>query len=346
DFRYIQAIIFQNLTFSKQKILFTGGGVDEKAMLDRLLTYLEQFDNHEKQLLKEKNFAAIINLHTLFSIGRNKEFLGKMDDDGSFNELAYEVMKFNRFRMSMEIEFKVESETIIASGTLKAVNDFYVSLAPEDKKFQLFATNTKYLNDEEGKYYVPLKITGGHKDQKEEDDKWVPYEYTGPEDVISVFPIVRMSFCNDEIDSVYLSIFRYRDDNYMDKAGRFPKAYTIDFIGWVNLLSMDPEGAEASVKGGIEIAGNLMRISNLTVASKGNAIIDKWRTNEAKMLEGRRQGVNFSKLAVSNKAILTFDANTSGDVLFTAETNITQDGDFALKKGLVRIKVVHDPVKE
>jgi len=344
DFRYAQAIIYENLSLARQENLIALTQTEDELIFEKLIKYINLFDAHVKKQLKEGNYSVLMSALQLLALSKQKQYLGEPDDQANYVELLQAIRKFNRFRLTMEIDFAVASESIVATAQLSTPAEVFVSLGMNGCKYMLYATGTNYMNDEELKYYVPLIARGGVKNQKEEDDKWVRYGYTGPKELMTVFPPVTIGFCEDSPDSVSLSIIRFKAENYGDSAGKFPYAYTIDLGGYVNLLVLNQEGAEASVPEALEIAKGMMQVQQTSVSAYQSEILDRMATAYKRQILMRQKQIEFDKLAARNKVLLLFNANKSGEELFSAETNYTKSGEeLSITKGIVRINVVHAP---
>jgi uncharacterized protein (DUF1330 family) len=344
DFRYMQTIIGESLSLARQENLIGSGSDEDQFVFEKLIKYIDKYLAHSLKEMEEEKYPAFLNAMHLFALCRQKQFLAEPEDQSNFIELSQALHRFNRFRLSMEIDFAVTSESLKATAVLSTPKDVFVSIGMEGCKYNLFLTNTHYLDGEETEYYIPLIMQGGIKSQKEEDDKWVTYSYSGPKELMTLFPPTAIGLCSDQPDSISLSLIRYRESNLESFAGALPKAYTIDLGGLINLLILNPEGAEASVTGAREIALEMLKINSSTVSGYKSAVLDKIATAYHRFLVMKQKQIDFSRLAASNNLVLEFQTNESGEEFFTAETNYTRSGEaLSVSKGKVNVKVTHAP---
>lgn len=190
------------------------------------------------------------------------------------------------------------------------------------------------------------KLARRSKKQKEEDDKWVSYNYSGPKDILGLFPVFSISFCDDAKDSVFMQPpINKPEDMALVTANSVAKAYTIDHTAFLGGLFL--KGTEESAVEGEEIALETIAAysANHLETPTGNAKLDKLQS-EYNLAEKTKELQNKMSIAINqSSALILFDAQNKNEDIVDAEVSPshTMPESEQKVKGKIKIKVVHDP---
>lgn len=313
---------------------------------------MDGFDEYLQHQMDLKNYNTVFNLAFIIGMERQKQLLGAGEENGlSFLDKFW---AFNRFKMSMDMDFDLvfkdsENKPVLkANGATGTMQNVYVSLGLIDCKFQLFLTNTNYENGEESEFRIPLSAKGGTKSIKDEKDRWVTYSYSGPKEMLAIFPATRISFCNNsQPDSMYVQTIRYKTDDLSVYAKSVQNAYTIDFLAYANNLFATPsqllEATDEMKNFGME----MMQVYSSSQIDQptGNPVLDKMQNNYNLVVKQQQLQSKLSEAAMMPKTLILFDAKNNDNTLIDAETDTAhKDQQMELTKGIIKVKVVHNPL--
>lgn len=350
DFSRVPALLQISIAVERQKQLL-GVHASDNSM-QKISSMLDGFDEYMQHQMDLKNYNTVLNIAFVLGMERQKQLLGAGEDEGK--PYLDRLFAFNRFKLTMDMDFDLlfknseEEPTLKANGTTGTAQNVYVSLGFVDCKYQLYLTNTDYKNAEESAYRIPLTAKRGTKSVKDDEHKWVTYSYSGPKEMLVVFPELKISFCdNSQPDSMYVETIRYKADDLSEYASSVQKGYTIDFMGYANNLFMNISQLEASIDETKNIG--LEMLKTLTTPqikqSTGNATLDQLQNDYNMVVKQQQLQTQLSATAMMPKTLILFDAKNNDNVVIDAETNTAhKNGQMELVKGLIKVKVVHDPL--
>jgi hypothetical protein len=247
-------IVIENLLFlQSQKKRYLG--IVDNSYTNRIRNKLTEYKNeitlYYEKCMNDKDYDWALNDELITAYNRHY----KLSYGGNADPLAGLVSRikaFNRFSLTIDLDFDVELKTgddqlIEANGKLTNKNKIYVSLGRAGNcTWQLFLTNTDYNKADETSFRLPLIVRNGIKSTYFKNPlRVVKASYSGPQDVLMVFPYSKMNFCNMQqgvSDTIVVDLLRYKTENvsmYRPRA----EEYSVDLMIFVNKLFMSYEMA-------------------------------------------------------------------------------------------------------
>lgn len=348
---FMQDCVFNiSMKFERQKQLLG----KEPGDLDVVTDLLEgpEFENYINEEIKKKDWDVIFNLSILLGRERQALLLGADGTAERLNQLVQRIMKLNRFALTAGIEFNIEVTddgklVTKASGKTETSDKTFVSLVRTKNgcKWTLMLSEPDYGNAKPADFYIPMKVTTGIKSVKDDKDKWIDYTYSGPKDILLPLPVFRIDFSEGgQQDSATLAPARYLPD--ADLSGNIAEAYKSDLLGFMNLVlnvaSEEPGKSKDIMAVANEMMGMVPRLTNMSSSS----IPLEGLKNKYVMVHLKQDAEQKTAVAsFSSKAVILFNAVNNSSVLIdqTIDTK-HKDGDIELTKGIIKIKVVHDPL--
>lgn len=344
NFDYIPLLIQQTASYYRMLELLDDQR-ETKSLFQKISEYLKSFDQYLYKQFLESNHRLVLNMPQIMAVYTEQELLSGESKHAWY--LDNLINNYNRFKFNMTVDVNVTSENIKAGAAIDSKPDFYVAMGIDSCRYFMTVAGVDYRTAEESEVYVPFNArSGSRKSQKEEDDKWVNYSYSGPQDLMSVFPAIKIDFCDEGApDTCRLSIFRFKKEITSADIGKFPQAYSIDFPGYLNLLLMNTEAGEESAPEMSIIGNQMMAIHAANYSQTGDANYDGLREAYTKFIEQDRLQKQLFELMITNKTQLLFQANDVGTTLIRAEDNFQlSHGEWSVDKGVVRLLVTHSPL--
>jgi hypothetical protein len=190
-----------------------------------------------------------------------------------------------------------------------------------------------------------MNAKGGVKKQKEEDDKWVSYNYSGPKDLLGLFPPVSISFCNEEKDTLYLQPPINKPESLTTiTASAVTKAYTVDHTGYLAMLFL--KATEEAANEGKDLALQMIALYSAAdhlETPTGNATLDKLQSEYNLSVKSKELQDKMSTAINRNALMVLFNAQNNNELIVDAETSPSHTVDEFAVKGKVKIRIVHDP---
>jgi hypothetical protein len=349
-----EIVISAILGLARQKVLLGLSGEDESTPE---FDFLKVFDDYIKQEIAAKNYNVVFNYALILGHARQKALLGVIDE-GHEMDLVADVTNLNRFALTMELEFQLvwkdtdDKDMMRATGYLSTPQKTYVSLGRKDCKWQLYLYGPDYLTDHtnEEQFEVQLAIKEGVKLVREDENKWVSFPYTGPTDMKTVFPSVRIDFCNKGVqDSALMDVIRY-SDTYLGSVSNpveLAKKYTIDMQDYVNKIFGSVTKIESNRDAVITISDEIMSMQQGTaITPTGYSQLDKMQL-DYKMLEQQlKMKEKIANATKESASVILFDALNQSPVLIDKDVDMSGDRGYKMemRKAVVKLKVVHEPL--
>ena len=279
-----------------------------------------------------------------------------ISDGSEIWDLYEKVLDFNRFALTLNIDFDIQYEpdegkpNLKANGHLSTTEKIYVRLGrTEDCKWQLYKYDPDYglsmTRNQETLFKIPMTVNSGIK-QVLKDDNWVTYPYTGPKDLEMNFPSFRISFCpNSGSDSAMMDILRYKQENV---SGDAAKAYTADLLGYLDKVLVSISDTKANQNEVVDIIGQMSTLSNQATVDNptGYAKLDKMQVDYK--LNGIQHDLQkkTTETTKANNTVILFDAQNGDQFLINAQTNTAHRelNVIKLNSGLIQLKVVLEPL--
>jgi len=344
DFERLPLVVKIALSYERQKQLLGASDDTYSETMKKVISLMDGFENYIAQQMIEKNYNVVLNMAFIIGMERQKQLLGASDENpiGWFNK----IMAFNRFRLNIDMDANVSGEDLVADAGALSSKDVYVSLGLNKCRFQFYLSDTDYKNARENDTRIPMTAKGGVKKQKEENDKWVSYYYSGPKDILGLFPPFSISFCDDEKDTVSLQPpINKPEDMSTVTANSVAKAYTIDHTAFLGGLFL--KGTEESAGDAQEVGLELMAAYSADHLEKstGNAALDALQRDYNSSVKTKELQDKMAKATSLNSVQILFDAQNKNELIVDAETSPSNKLDDGLTiKGKIKIKVIHDPV--
>ncbi len=349
-----EAVVTMILVYERQKALV--GGADENAAPPDL-DFLKSFDDYIRQRIAARDYNVIFNYAMILGHARQKALLSGADND-YLQDVIDAVNKSNHFALTMDIEFQLvfkdseDKDIMRATGYLTTPQKTYVSLGRNKCKWQLYLYDPDYLNDHtnEPAFEIKLNILEGVKLVREKEDEWKSYTYSGPAEMRTVFPSIRIDFCQTGVlDSAIMDVIRYSDQDLssISDPEEFAKKYTLDLQQYVNLVFASATKTEANRDVVIDITDDIMIMqSGTAVTPTGYAPLDKMQLDynmHEKQLKIKERITNTTKETTS---VILFDAINGSPTLVDKQANMSGDRGYKMemKKALVKLKVEHEPL--
>jgi hypothetical protein len=348
------AVIQKVLGFDRQKQLM--GLTDDNSTVNAgelVDDMAKDFTNYMNQEINAKNYDVVFNYTLLLSLQRQVHLLGGTDATSKMlDELSERVVNFNRFELTVDMDFAlqfVDTEDkpfIKATGSLSLSDNVYVSLGRMGCKWQLYLTNADYRNGDENDFRLPIKVNSGTKLVKQ-GDSWITYPYSGPTDMLMVFPSFRISFCQGGgSDSAMTDVLRYKIDDLSPYANSMDKDYTIDLLQYANKMFVSIDKGENNMDQNIDLMGEMMSTgANAHIeAPTGNTLLDQLQVEYLVNLQQHEMQKRLTESSKVPKTVILFDAVNNSAVLVDSNTDTAnKEKNIDLTKGQIRLKVVHAP---
>jgi hypothetical protein len=319
--------------------------------------FMKIFDDYIKQEIAAKNYNVIFNYAMIFGLERQKQLLGVVEE-GQEMDLIQNVIDQNRFALTMDLEFQVvwkddeDKDIMRATGYLTTPQKTYVSLGRNNCKWQLYLYDPDYTKDRtnEESFEVRLTIQEGVKMIRENEDKWVSYPYTGPSDMKTVFPSIRIDFCNNGVqDSAMMDVIRYSDAdlNSISSPDEMAKKYTLDMQEYVNLMFGSVKKIEANRDAIVDVSDEIMDMqSGTAVTPTGYAPLDKMQVDYKMLQQQLKMKEKITSATRESASVILFDAVNGSPSLINKDVNMAGDKGYKIemKKALVKLRVVQEPL--
>lgn len=348
-------VIRMALQYERQKQLL--GQVDNGTNLaEEALRLMEgpEFENYINEQIEKKNWDVVLNLPVILGRERTLQLLGANNAATErLQQLLLKTDKLNRFALTVDIDFEVEylddgKPSVKASGEIKTAGKIYVRLARSACKWTLQQTGVDYGTKQEAQY-IPLLVQAGIKKIKDDKDNWKEFAYSGPKDMLVFFPVFSIDFSEPgEEDSVAIEPARYLPSQSLDAGDVIENSYKTDLLGFLNSVFVNTSKIEDN-------AGKLMGVINemqnnlsaITKGPEGNTTLDmlKYKYTAAQQTQGAMKKTG-SAFLESSLAVVVNAKNGSAVLIDDSVDTKHMDGDIHVSKGIIKIKVVNEPVSE
>ncbi|MEP6677642.1 MAG: hypothetical protein ABJA78_20950 [Ferruginibacter sp.] len=330
---------------------------DGTAPLEGLSELLEgpEYENYINEEITKKNWDVIFNLSITLGRNRQMQLMGVGGDVSErLNQLVLRIRNLNRFALTADLDFNLQitendKPDLKASGKIYTPDKVYVSLARNANgcKWTLHLFGPDYGTAKEEEYYIPMRVTDGTKSVKRNDDNWVNYSYSGPKDMLMHFPVFSIDFPDlSNRDSVTLEPVRYRPNENL--TGYSPLLYTTDLVGFMNYVFVVASKLKSSPNKIMDLITEMQNtffplitlpagLTPLEILQRKFLIMQQKQETEKKLA-----GVSYTP-----KAVILFDAPNNSSILIDNSVDTKhKDNEVEVTKGFIKIKVIHDPLKD
>lgn len=370
DFTRLPTIIATALSIERQKQLLDASENDtySETML-KLISLFNGFDKYLQQQMEERNYDVAFNMAFIIGIERQRQLLGAVEEN-NIPALIEKINAFNRFKMEMEVDFAISCDDngdatcpfLSASGSLTTKRDFYVSFTPyKCGGYQIYLTHILYnpeteaLNrelhytssvEEVNKYELELIASDGNEKTVYADDdgnrKIKTESFTGVK-VLSHLPLTRIYFCKDKKDTLYVLGFY---NKYLETSDK--RHYTKSISEYMNYLvaNTSEEELEAHMPKVVAKSEEYeKRMKNYEVEPTGFEKADKMQ-NQFNIVNLYQQNAETIINYLTKDAAIFFNAENGEQEIMNAATEVSGKTieNMKVNKGIVKIKIVHDPL--
>lgn len=306
----------------------------------------------EQMGLKNYNFVANIAQHIGFE--RQIQLLSANDEDNDQESTIEMAMEFNRFALTLDLDFIYEQVDhddkleLRATGSISTKDKVYVRLYPDKCSWRIILLGADYNNASEQRAAIPLQVKSGEKTVRDKDDNLVTFPYTGLKDLVAYFPEFKIDLCDlSKKDSAFMMPVNL-PYGYTPKLGNdLNKSYKEEMVGMANHMFVDLNKMEGNESEAMDLAADIVATlseSNITDPT-GNPKLDKMQREYNIKVKQDAHKQDLSQLALTKKSVFLFNAN-NGSTVFIDQTNDTKhdiDEYTKLVKGQIHLRVVHDP---
>lgn len=353
--RYIQTVSRVILGFERQRQLLGFG--EARSFMEIIPNIQAGYDKYLDEQIEAKNHDFVLNY--AFHIGylRQKGLFGN-DDGHDFYNLSEKIINYNRFALSTDLDFIYEERNddneldFKATGTMTTKEKVYAMLAMDECGFRMrrYSPSAHHfieLEDVSARLYV----TSGVKTIRNEEDELENFSYSGPESFPLLFPDFKLDFCNEGVpDSAFFLTFTGDEqaaNMYVSNINNHNKNYGVDFLGFVNLVFQNTD-VEENENEFTDLGNEIINtISGFQNTNTGGSTLEKLKTQYEANLQMDNYRKNIQKLMADKKSTFLFTANNRSSVLIDKynDTKRKLDDNIQLTRGLIHLRVVHDPVK-
>ena len=348
-------VIRMALQYERQKQLL--GQVDNGTNLaEEALRLMEgpEFENYINEQIEKKNWDVVLNLPVILGRERTLQLLGANNAATErLQQLLLKTDKLNRFALTVDIDFEVEylddgKPSVKASGEIKTAGKIYVRLARSACKWTLQQTGVDYGTKQEAQY-IPLLVQAGIKKIKDDKDNWKEFAYSGPKDMLVFFPVFSIDFSEPgEEDSVAIEPARYLPSQSLDAGDVIENSYKTDLLGFLNSVFVNTSKIEDNAGKLMGVIGEMQNnLSAITQGPEGNTTLDmlKYKYTAAQQTQGAMNKTG-SAFLESSLVVVVNAKNGSAVLIDDSVDTKHMDGDIHVSKGIIKIKVVNEPVSE
>lgn len=349
-------VISRALRNERQKELMGFG--NDKANAFNVLQLLgdPEFENYMNEEASKKNWDVILNMATTLGRNRQTQLLGiEGGVSDRLNQLFEKIMNMNRFALTVDLDFNVhyidsdDEPSLKASGNIQTSGKAYVRLVRNKQgcKWTLEQSEVEYGNTKEAEY-IPMRVNGGTKLVKNEKREWEEYSYNGPKDMLMPMPVFRISF-TDLIhqDSVSLEPMQYLPNEYQNPS-LSPSAYKKDLLGYVSHVFTSKAKTEMNESQIMDLAKEMMRKFSESPMMPSSLTALGMLKDKFLMRQKKQEAENKTAYAgLTGKAVMLFNALNNSSILVdnSIDTKHKDEG-VEVTKGLIKIKVVNEPIQD
>ncbi|MEP6673884.1 MAG: hypothetical protein ABJA78_01970 [Ferruginibacter sp.] len=343
-------VIVTALGYERQKQLL-GQGEDGPSLAMDAIKLLEgpEFENYINEQIQQKNWDVVLNISFMLGRVRTAQLLGLSDAlVGRLSQLTNRLMKMNRFALTVDIDFNLQYSSddgkvdLKANATIQTTDKVYVCLAPTGCKWTLSQTEVDYKDGKKASY-IPMQVTGGIKSVKDAKGQWQQFSYSGSKDMLMYFPVFRIDFSNSNgQDTATLQELKYvsLDDHSVSES------YTTDLLGYLNDVFVVPSKTGANEKAAEDMGKEMMsKFSVLTTMPNSGTTLGKLKDRYLLMQQKQEAEKGIADIVNTSKAVILFSAqNNSSTIVDDKIDTRHKNQNVEVIKGVIKIKVVHDPV--
>ncbi len=326
------------------------------AATEILSGQFEVYQKYYKEQVGLKNHDFVLNLPFHLGIERQQQLLGS--EGQGLNGMLEDYMSYNRFAMTLDIDFSWEKKTdngeldIRATGKLASKDKTYTMLAVDSCGYRLIPYQAVDLTKMVYKdVTIPMQVNGGVKTIRDEQGKLKTISYTGPAAYNINMPKSRIEFCTNRVpDTLFVAGFSGDEAVAAQSAGGLEAIrtkYTVDMAAYASLVFYTEADEDPSDKA-MRIAGDMMKsIGNAMQQAAPGDLLGKMKMQYEGFMNTEDQQKALQGAISTQKATLLFTANNRSTVLADqfVDTKRKLEDDAELTRGMTHLRIVHEPLK-
>jgi 4-alpha-glucanotransferase len=160
------------------------------------------------------------------------------------------------------------------------------------------------------------------------------------------FPDFRIDFTESgQQDSVTLKPVHYLPDANL--AGNIAQAYKTDFLAFMNFIFIVVSEMQNNAKDLMALANEtIAKFAGVTNMAPTDTPLERLKKNFLFMQQKQETEKKYAEAAFTGKALILFNATNNSTSLVDDQVDTKHtDVEMELTKGIIKIKVVHDPIK-
>lgn len=356
DFHYTQILSTVVLGHERQSQLIGINDNESPSLLHTIMSKANYaYKKYYNEQVEAKNHDFVLNIPFHLGVLRQKALLGIEEDNTTLGDMINTMMEYNRFALTTEIDFvyeQINDEKEIelkVSGTMESSVKKYTMLVFDSCTYKMMPYSTDISTQSLEKVTIPMSVKSGTKTIRDEENKLVTYQYSGPESFPLQFPEFRIDLCNtSRPDTAFMTGFVGNEETaqqFKSAMSQINKSYKADILIYANYVfyagEVDEEGA---IDMGYDILKTIEGFQNLDPATTHMGKL-KQQYEGKKQMDIHRQGM-INKLS-NDKTAFLFTANNKSTV-FTDKYNDFKKKieDYTeLKRGQIHLRIVHEPVR-
>ncbi len=336
----------------------------------------KEFVDYFKEQASARNYNFVLNCPFFLGLERQKALLGVESEASGKNGLGKLFDMFvdcNRFNLTLDLDFiykQIDPERdgdkteMKATGTIYTKDKVYVFLFREKCTWKIGLGELDFKNANEKNTSLPLTVRSGYKTIRNEEDELVTYQYSGNKELFAQFPSFSIDLCNvTKKDSVYMMPLNYATDVSMgspdalalsikmgdtEALSKTNKSYKEELLPIANHMFINVPKDENILDDLSNMASDIFNwLSGSTITKPtGNPKMDDMQEKFNQKQFQEKAKTDISKKAMNKEATLLFDAQNGQAILVDKERDTKHEIDefTELEKGIIHLKIIHDPV--
>lgn len=334
----------------KKQLLGMGNETDGMTVATELLESPE-FENYINEQIERKNWDVIFNMAITLGRERQAQLMGTHGTAERLNKLVQRIQKLNRFALTADVDFNIQlpdagKPDLKFSGTIQTTDKVYVCLARSGCKWTLMLSEPDFENAKLADRYIPMQVTAGVKSVKDDKEKWTDYPYSGPKEILLHPPVIRIDFSDEgQQDSATLGLLTYLPNENLPVYS--PSSYTIELLAVMNNVFIDVSKVEANTDKMMDLVTEMMaKFAPITNMSASNTPLERLKKGHLVMEQKQEAEQKTAAVSFSPKAVILFNAPVNSSILIDERVDTKhKDKEVEVTRGIIKLKVVHEPLK-
>lgn len=354
DIHYLEVVAQVMLGCERQsQLLGAGEAADFNASALLAQRFYPLYKKYYDEQVAARNHDFVLNVPYHLGIYRQIALLGADEKAGSVTGYIEEMQAYNRFALTLDLDFVWQQDgdgqlQRRMTGAMETKEKVFVWLFPDGCGYRILAHGTDLKNKKFEDITLPMKVKGGVKTVREENDELKDYPYTGAPEYAFRFPDSKVNFCDNEPDTLFLAVAGGNEEVAARAQGdlqNLAKSYTIEILTYLNQALIN-EHAEEAVEGMQDVSTQMLNtISGFMQQEAPGSTLDKLQTQYDGYMEMDNQRKALENAYSTKTARIVFNANNRATVLTDTylDTKRKMDDDIEVKRGMFHLRMVHEP---